>query len=93
MKPILITCYVNPDLDGFASAIAYGEFLKKTGNDVIVGIIGESHVEAKYIQKRFGFEAPQTIPNADDFDEVILVDASDLNGLGKNCRQKSHRDH
>lgn len=89
MKPILITCYVNPDLDGFAGAIAYGEFLQKTGKSAVVGIIGEPHDEAKYIQKRFGFEVPQTIPNADIFDEVILVDASDLNGLeGKIAAEK-----
>jgi len=81
MKPILVTCYVNPDLDGVAGAIAYGEFLQKTGKNVVVGIVGELHDEAKYILNRFGFEYPQKIENANDFDEVILVDASDLNGL------------
>ena len=29
MKPILVTCYVNPDLDGVAGAVAYAEFLQK----------------------------------------------------------------
>lgn len=81
MKPILITSYVNPDLDGIAGAIAYGEFLKKTGKNAIVGIIGEPHDEAKYILDRFGFAYPEMIMNADNFDKVILVDASDLNGL------------
>lgn len=89
MKPILVTCYVNPDLDGIAGAIAYGEFLQKTGKDALVGIIGEPHDEAKYILDRFGFEYPQTIKNADNFNEVILVDASDLNGLeGKVSAEK-----
>lgn len=81
MKPILITCYVNPDLDGVAGIIAYGEFLQKTGKNIAVRIIGEPHDEAKYILDRFGFTYPEMIPNADNFDEVILVDASDLNGL------------
>ena len=81
MKPILVTSYVNPDLDGVAGAIAYGEFLQKTGKNIIVGIMGEPHDEAKYILDRFGFEYPHMIPNPDNFDEVILVDASDLNGL------------
>lgn len=81
MQPILVTSYVNPDLDGIAGAIAYGEFLQKTGKNAVVGIIGEPHDEAKYILNRFGFEYPPMIPNTDSFDEVILVDASDLNGL------------
>lgn len=81
MKPILITCYVNPDLDGVAGAIAYAEFLQKTGKKAIAGIIGEPHDEAKYVLDRFSLTYPVIISNADDFSEVILVDASDLNGL------------
>lgn len=89
MKPILVTCYVNPDLDGVAGTIAYGEFLQKTGKNAFVGIIGEPHNEAKYILDRFGFEYPPMVANADNFDEVILVDASELNGLkGKVSAEK-----
>lgn len=84
MKPILITCYVNPDLDGVAGVFAYGEFLQKTGRNAFVGIIGEPHDEAKYILDRYNISCPQIISNADNFAEVILVDASDLNGLGGN---------
>ncbi len=81
MKPILVTCYVNPDLDGIARAIGYAEFLEKTGTGCEVGIIGELHDEAKYIFDRFGFPYPKSIPNADEYDRVIIVDASDLKGL------------
>lgn len=81
MKQILITCYVNPDLDGVAGATAYCEFLQKTGRNAVVGIIGEPHDEAKYILDRYNFSYPQSIVNTDNFAEVILVDASDLNGL------------
>lgn len=81
MKPILVTSYTNPDLDGVAGAIAYAEFLQKTDKDAIVGIIGEPHDEAKYIFNYFDFQFPELIVNADNFDEVILVDASDLNVL------------
>lgn len=89
MKPILITCYVNPDLDGVAGVFAYGEFLQKTGREPVVGIIGEPHDEAKYILDRYNIPYPQKIINADNFDEVILVDASDLNGLeGNIAREK-----
>ncbi|MFA6282432.1 MAG: DHH family phosphoesterase, partial [Candidatus Omnitrophota bacterium] len=81
MKPILITCYVNPDLDGVAGVLAYCEFLQKTGRDTVAGIIGEPHDEAKYILDRYNLTYPKSIIDAGDFDEVILVDASDLNGL------------
>jgi manganese-dependent inorganic pyrophosphatase len=81
MKPILITGYVNPDLDAVAGAIGYAEYLSKTGKSCEVGIIGEPHDEAKYLLDRFGFPYPKSILNSDNYDEVILVDASDLNGL------------
>lgn len=86
MNKTLITCYVNPDLDGVAGAMAYCEFLQKTGKDAVVGIIGEPHDEVKYILNRYNFSYPQSISNDEDFDEVILVDSSDLNGLGGNIR-------
>lgn len=81
MKQVLITGYVNPDLDGLAGAVGYAEFLSKTGKLCEVAVIGEPHEEAKYMLDRFGFEYPKLIPNADNYDEVIIVDASDLNGL------------
>ncbi|MFA5154928.1 MAG: DHHA2 domain-containing protein [Patescibacteria group bacterium] len=78
---ILVTCYVNPDLDGFASAVAYAEFLNLHGRTAQTGILGEPHAEAKYVVDRFKLAPPPEIANADDFTAVILVDASDLNGL------------
>lgn len=85
----LVTCYVSPDLDGLAGAVAYAEFLNKNGKEVMAAIIGEPHDEAKYMLDRFNFNYPEFIPNADDFDKVILVDASDLAGLeGKIAPEK-----
>ena len=89
MKPILITGYVNPDLDAVAGTIAYCEFLKKTGKQATVGILGEIHEEARYILDKYKIKYPQTIKNADNFEEVILVDASDLIGIeGKIAPEK-----
>jgi manganese-dependent inorganic pyrophosphatase len=79
MKPILVTSYINPDLDGIAGAIAYAEFLQKTGKKAVVGIFGEAHGEAKYILDRFGLEYPKQISNTGDFDQIILVDYSFVN--------------
>jgi manganese-dependent inorganic pyrophosphatase len=84
MKPILVTCYVNPDLDGVAGAIGYAEFLSKTGHVAEVGIMGEPHDEARYVLDRFHFPYPISIANADNYDEVIVVDVSDLIGLEGN---------
>ncbi len=80
-KPILLTCYVDPDLDGTAGAIAYAEYLNKTGLNAVVGIIGSPHDEARFVLDRFGFTYPNSISNSDNFDKIILVDCSDLNGL------------
>ncbi len=77
----LVTCYVNPDIDGLAGATAYGEFLNHHGRDVSVMIMGVPHEEARYVMDRFQLEYPETIDNTESFDEVILVDVSDLNGL------------
>jgi len=84
MKPILITSYVNPDLDGVAGVIAYSEFLQKTGINSAIGVMGEIHDEAKYVLDRFNFEYPPVILGSNDFDKVILIDASDLNNLEGN---------
>ncbi|MDQ7814352.1 MAG: DHH family phosphoesterase [Patescibacteria group bacterium] len=81
MKPVLVTCYVNPDLDGVAGAVAYAEFLDKPERSVVAGVIGDIHDEAKYVCDRFNIKRPMAIENADDFDVVILVDSSDLIGL------------
>jgi manganese-dependent inorganic pyrophosphatase len=81
MKPILITGYVNPDLDAVAGTIAYCEFLNKTGKSAVVGVLGEPHEEARYILDHYNIPYPDVISNADNFDKVILVDASDLIGI------------
>jgi len=89
MKPILITCYVSPDLDGLAGITAYAEFLTTTGRPAVAGIIGEPHDEAKYLLAHFNIPSPTQINNADDYDQVILVDSSELSGLeGKVAPEK-----
>ncbi|HEU0051388.1 MAG TPA: DHHA2 domain-containing protein [Patescibacteria group bacterium] len=81
MNPVLVTCYVNPDLDGLASAVAYAEYLEKTGIDAEAAIIGEPHEEAKYVLHRFAIPRPKQILDTKTVQKIILVDSSDLNGL------------
>jgi manganese-dependent inorganic pyrophosphatase len=77
----LVTCYVDPDLDGTAGAIAYAEFLQKNNVEAVAGVVGEPHEEAKYILDRFGFNYPLSVENSKNYEEVVLVDASDVVGL------------
>jgi len=81
MRPILVTCYVNPDLDGVAGAIGYAEFLNKTGQSAVAGIFGQAHEETRYLLDRFKIKYPLALQNSDDYDEVVLVDASEIDIL------------
>lgn len=83
MKKILVTSYMNPDLDGTACAVAYSEFKQKTGKDTVAGVIGGLHIETEYVLNRFNLKHPLIISNIDNFDEVILVDTSNINGLNE----------
>lgn len=77
----LVSCYVDPDLDGYAGVFAYTEFLKHQASSVEAGIIGMPHVEVEYVVKRFKIESLKSIANDKKFERVILVDASDIKGL------------
>ncbi|MDD5050624.1 MAG: DHH family phosphoesterase [Candidatus Pacebacteria bacterium] len=85
-KPILVTSYVNPDLDGLSCLFAYTEFLKSQGKNVIAGIIGIPHEEARYVLERFEISSPKAFKNAKKFDEIILLDASVANNLEDTIR-------
>ncbi|QQG52611.1 MAG: DHH family phosphoesterase [Candidatus Falkowbacteria bacterium] len=80
-KTILVTCYVNPDLDGYAGTFAYAEFLNRRDRKAVAGIVGEPHAEAKYVLDKFKINPSPILSDSQDYSEIILVDASDLNGL------------
>jgi manganese-dependent inorganic pyrophosphatase len=83
MKKILITSYINPDLDGVAGIFAYNELLKNEGKEGTIGVLGEVQDEVKYIFDYLKIKYPYKINNSKNFDEVILIDASHLNTLGR----------
>ena len=78
----LVTSYTNPDLDGTACAFAYTEFLQKTGKNAQTALFGSPHREAQFVMEKFNIP---DFKNAEDFiddvDGIVLVDASDLNGI------------
>jgi len=88
MKKVLVTSYINPDMDGTACAIAYAEFLNKTGSLAVAGLLGLPHEEACYVAKRFDISL-STILDTDDFERIVLVDVSELRLLsGKIAPEK-----
>lgn len=86
-EKIVVTSYTEPDLDGFSCAMAYAEFLNKTGVPAVVRIFGTPHIEATYLLQKFGFsiEEDKTAP----LDKVVLVDASELRDLDQFIRPEN----
>jgi manganese-dependent inorganic pyrophosphatase len=83
-KPLLVTSYADPDLDGVACMTSYAEFLNKTGIVAEAGIFGTPHEEAQFIAKNFNVELPRSLSSSNEFERIILVDASDIIGLEGN---------
>lgn len=80
---ILVTSYLNPDLDGVACAIGYAELLNKLGTEAVAGFFGPPHIEASYVMNRFKFKFPPVVKNPADFDKFIVVDVGNLDDLDK----------
>ncbi len=80
---ILVTTYINPDLDGFSAATAYAEFLNKTGKPAQAGFFGDFQPEVKFVAEKFGINLPTPLENPESFSQIILVDVSDLKRLDK----------
>lgn len=78
MKPILVTSYISPDLDGVASAIAYAEFLNKTGRESVAGIMGEMHFEAQWVLEKSGALFPFCLNDTHGYERIVLVDTSNM---------------
>lgn len=87
MKKILVTSYINPDMDGVSCAYAYTEFLQKQGQDAVAGIFGIPHPEAQFVLDKFNIKKIQDgeLLIADCL-SVIFVDASDLDALPKTIK-------
>ncbi len=76
-----MTSYVNPDLDGVSGIVAYAEYLNKTGSAALEGVIGAPQAESVYVLDRFSLQYPNIIESVEQYDRVVLVDASELIGL------------
>ncbi|MFA5889035.1 MAG: DHHA2 domain-containing protein [Candidatus Paceibacterota bacterium] len=87
MNTVVVTSYTEPDLDGYSCAVAYTEFLNKTGTPAVMRIFGEPHIEATYLVKKFGLKIEED--KTADLEKIILVDASELRDLDKFVRPEN----
>jgi len=82
-KKILVTTYPNPDIDGVACACSYAEFLNKKGCNAIAGIFGVPHREAQFVLDKFKIKINHLKSLPEGYENIILVDMSDLEALPK----------
>jgi manganese-dependent inorganic pyrophosphatase len=100
LELVLVTCYKNPDLDGYASAYAYAEYLQKRGVKAVAAISGKINDETSYILKKHKVEElPSARKYIEKADAIILVDASDTIGIDEDIKPSKviqiidHRTH
>ena len=75
-KPVLITGYVNPDLDAYACAVGYAELWRKRGREAVGGCYGEPLDEVKHVLALV--DESQALDYAvDNYEAFIVVDTSD----------------
>jgi len=79
MKPLIVTSYPNPDLDGTACAIAYAELLTAQGRPATPYLSGPPHLEAQYLLDTYNIPFPAQ--PVDLSGEVVLTDTSSPHGL------------
>ncbi len=75
-KPVLITGYVNPDLDAYACAVGYAELWQKMGREAVGGCYGEPLDEVKYVLSLVG-ESQVLDYAVENYSAYIVVDTSD----------------
>lgn len=86
---ILVTGYINPDLDGFACVFAYADFLNKMGLKAQPSISGKQHDEADHVMREYKLDLNIVEENPEEYEKIILVDSSDLDGIDKRINPKN----
>lgn len=80
-KSILITSYVNPDLDGVACTYSYADFLNKMGINATPAIYGSLNEEIIYVIKTYDVKLDTENKDPKNFRRVILVDTSNVESI------------
>jgi manganese-dependent inorganic pyrophosphatase len=81
---ILVTSYLNPDLDGVASALAYAELLKSKGRDAEAILFGKPQPEVDFFIQRYDYHFPiESGEQKSRWDSYVIVDTSSSKRLPK----------
>ena len=80
MKPVLVTSYVNPDLDGVACATAYAHMLQENGRTAEAKFFGAPLGEVVFASKEASTSI-KPITDSSAYDEIIIVDVSRMHDL------------
>lgn len=80
----IITTYINPDLDGFASMYAYLEFMQKFGTDAKIYYEGSQNLETQYLVNKLAIDlSGLSVQIITIMDKVYLVDTSHVLAIPK----------
>lgn len=72
---VIVTSYVNPDLDGVGAAVAYAEFLRQQGIEAVAAFSGTPFVEVGWVMEKFKIPAPKNFSEVVTMnDEIVIVD-------------------
>lgn len=86
-KRIFITSNKNPDLDGYACAVGYAEFLNRTGKKAKAILLGEIEDETKFVLNLADIKSMEKYGGEIDSD-LIIVDTTNLQSLGRDVDKK-----
>jgi manganese-dependent inorganic pyrophosphatase len=89
MEKILITGYEDPDLDATSCAYAYSELLNKKAKTSTAALFGTPDKEARFVLNFLNIKIENASKIVDKYKKIILVDASDLDGISKEVDPKN----
>lgn len=86
-KKIFVASNKNPDLDGYACAIGYAEFINRTGKNGKAILLGEIDDETSFVLNLAVISPLEKYQGEIDSD-LIIVDTANLKNLGKDVDEK-----
>lgn len=85
-EEILVTGYIDPDLDSVACTFGYTYLLNRIGERAVPSISGKHHEEVEHVLEEYGINFEIKTYNPEDFKKIILVDASDIEAIDKRIK-------
>lgn len=87
-KKIVVTSNINPDLDGYACALGYAEFLIKQGQNAQAILLGKPLAEVDFVLNYLGEKNTTVLKKTIQGDLIVLVDISGLDTVDKTVNPK-----